>query len=101
MAADGVDFVDEDDARGILLALFEEVADAACADADEHLDEVRTRNAEERNIGFTGNRTGEQGFTGSGRSDEKHTLGNASAELLELLRLAQRSEEHTSELQSR
>src|SRR5206468_4062259 len=30
MAADGVDFVDEHDARRILLALLEEVADAAC-----------------------------------------------------------------------
>ena len=39
--ADGVDLVDEDDAGGVLLALLEEVAHAAGADADEHLDEVR------------------------------------------------------------
>jgi hypothetical protein len=40
--ADGVDLVDEDDGRRILLGLLEEVAHAAGADADEHLDEVGT-----------------------------------------------------------
>src|SRR4029079_15994560 len=38
--ADGVDLVDEDDGRRVLLGLLEEVADAARADTDEHLDEV-------------------------------------------------------------
>ncbi len=42
MAPDRVDFVDEDDAGRVLLALLEKVANAARADADEHLDEVRT-----------------------------------------------------------
>ena len=40
MTADRVDLVDEDDARRVLLALFEKVAHARGADADEHLDEV-------------------------------------------------------------
>ena len=52
MAADRVDFVDEDDAGRILLGLFEHVAHAAGADADEHFDKVRTRNGEEGHIGF-------------------------------------------------
>ena len=43
MAADRVQFVDEDDARRVLLALLEHVADPARADADEHLDEVGNR----------------------------------------------------------
>jgi hypothetical protein len=37
LAADGVDLVDEDDARRIALGLVEQVAHAAGADADEHL----------------------------------------------------------------
>jgi hypothetical protein len=37
-----VNFVDENDARRVLLPLFEEVADAARADTDKHLNEVRT-----------------------------------------------------------
>ena len=89
MAADGVDFVDEDDAGGVLLALLEEVADAACADADEHLDEVGAGDGEERHVGFAGDGAGQQGLAGSRRSDEQHALGDAAAELLELLRLAQ------------
>ena len=41
-AADRIDFVDEDDARRVLLGLFEHVAHAACADANKHFDKVRT-----------------------------------------------------------
>ena len=89
MAAHGVDFVDEDDAGCVLLALLEEVADAACTDADEHLDKVGTGDGEERHVGLTGHGTGKQRLAGSRRSDEKHALGDAPAELLELLRLAQ------------
>src|ERR1700674_177765 len=40
LASDGVDLVDEHDARRVLLRLVEQVADAAGADADEHLDEL-------------------------------------------------------------
>ena len=40
VTADRVDFVHEDDARAVLLGLFEQVTDPACADADEHLDKV-------------------------------------------------------------
>ena len=89
MTADSVDFVDEDDAGSVLLALFEEVADAACADADEHLHEVRTRDAEERHVGFAGYRARQQGLAGSRRSNQQHAFRNAAAQLLELLRLAQ------------
>ena len=89
MAADGVDFIDEDDAGGVLLALLEEVADAAGADADEHFHEVRTGDGEERDIGFAGDGAGQQGLAGAGGADQQHAFGDASAELLELLRLTQ------------
>ena len=89
VTAHSIDFVDEDDAGRVLLALFKQVANAACANADKHFNEVGTGDGEERHIGFAGNRTGQQGLAGSRRSDEQHALGNASAELLELLRLAQ------------
>ncbi len=89
MAADGVDFVDEDDAGRVLLGLLEHVADAACTDTDEHFDEVRTGNREERHIGFTGHGAGEKRLTGTGRTDEQHAARNATAKTLELLRIAQ------------
>ena len=89
MASNRVNFVDEDDAGSILLALLEQIADAARTDADEHLDEVRTGDGEERDIGLAGDRAGQQSFAGSRRSDEQHALGDAPAQLLEFLRLAQ------------
>ena len=89
MTADRVDFIDEDDAGSILLALLEQVAHAAGADADEHLHEVRTGDREERHAGFAGDGAGQQRLAGSGRPDQQHALGNAAAQLLELLRLAQ------------
>src|SRR5262249_18265822 len=89
MATDRVDFVDEDDAGRVLFTLLEQIADAARADADEHFDEVRTGDREERHAGFAGDRAGKQGLAGSWRSDQQDALGNASAELLKLLGLAQ------------
>src|SRR3954470_8861330 len=84
-----IDFVDEDDARRVCLALFEKIANATRANADEHLDEVRTRHGEERTSGFAGDRTGKQRLTGTRRSDEQSTLRQTSAELGELLRILQ------------
>jgi hypothetical protein len=42
MATDCVDLIDEDDAGSVLFALLEKVANAAGADADKHLDKIRT-----------------------------------------------------------
>ena len=84
LAADRVDLVDEDD-RGRLLARgLEEVADAGGADADEHLHEVGAGDRDERNAGFTGDRTRDQRLAGARRTDEQHALGDARADVLEL-----------------
>ena len=85
MPADRVDFVDEDDARRVLLALLEEVADAGRADADEHLDEVRAADREEGNVGFARDGAGQQRLAGSRGAHQQHALGDAAAKLLELL----------------
>jgi len=85
MPADGVDFVDEDDARCVLLALFEHVAHAGSAHAHEHLHEVRARDGEERHIGLAGDGAGQQGLTGAGGTDQQDALGNLAAQTLELL----------------
>ena len=89
MAADRVDLVDEDDAGRVLLGLLEHVAHAAGADADEHLDEVRAGDGEERHVGLARDRAGDQGLAGAGRADEQHAARNAAAEALEFLRIAQ------------
>ena len=79
MPADGVDLVDEDDAGGVLLALLEQVAHPGGADADEHLDEVRAGDREERDVGLAGDRPGQQGLAGSGRAYQQHALGDLAA----------------------
>ena len=89
MAADRVDFIDEDDAGRVLLRLLEHVAHAAGADAHEHFDEVRAGDREERHIRFAGDGAGEQRLAGARRTDEQHALRDAAAEPLEFLRIAQ------------
>ncbi len=89
MAADRVDFVDEDDAGRILLGLFEHVTHTRGADADEHFDEVRTRDGEERHVGFAGHRARDQGLAGAGRADQQHAARNPSAQPLIFAGVAQ------------
>ncbi len=84
-----VNFIDEDDAGSILLALLKQVADAACAHAHKHLHKVRARNREERHIGLAGHCTRKQRLARSRRAHQQNSLGNAPAQLLEPLRLAQ------------
>src|SRR3546814_11738014 len=93
MAPDGVDLVDEDDARRVALGLLEHVAHARRADTDEHLDEIRTRNGEEGNARLAGDRAGEQGLAGAGRTDEPRALRNLAAQLGKFRRVLQSSEE--------
>src|SRR6202012_2107555 len=90
MAADRVDLIDEDDARCVLLALLEEIAHAARAPPDQHLHKVRTGDGEERHIRLARNSARQQRLAGARGSDQQHTLGNAAAQLLVLLRLAQK-----------
>ena len=89
MTADCVDFVDEDDAGRILLRLLEHVAYAAGADADEHLDEVRAGDGEERHIGLAGDGAGKQRLAGAGRADQQQAARDAPAESLEFAGIAQ------------
>lgn len=89
MAADRVDLVDEDDAGRVLLGLFEHIADAAGANADEHLDEVGARDREERHIGLACDGARSERLTGTGRADEQDAARDAPAQPLELLGIAQ------------
>ena len=59
MSPDGVDFVDKNDTRSMLLRLFEHIPDPRSTDADEHFDEVRTGDGEKRDLRFAGDGFGE------------------------------------------
>ena len=78
-AANGVQLVDEDDRRGRLARLLEQVAHAAGAHADDHLDELAGAHAEERHVGLAGDRPGQQRLAGAGRADQQHALGYRAA----------------------
>src|SRR5437899_12421021 len=89
LASDGVDLVHEHDAWRVLLGLVEEVADAAGADTDEHLDELGAGDREERHARLTGDGLAEQRLARAGRPDEQHALRDARPEGYELLRIFQ------------
>jgi hypothetical protein len=93
LPADRVDLVDEHDAWRVLLRLLEHVAHARRAHADEHLDEVGARDREERHLRLAGDRLREQRLAGARRADHQHAARNATAELLELRRVAQELDE--------
>ena len=77
---EGVELVDEDDAGGLGLGLLEEVADARGAHADEHLDELRAAEAEERHVRLAGDGPGQQRLARARRADEEHALRDSPAE---------------------
>src|SRR5205823_583269 len=84
LPADGVDLVDEDDRGRVVFGDFEQIADTASADADEHLDEFAAIDRVKGNARFSGDGAGEQRFAGTRRAIEQHPLRNAAAELLKL-----------------
>ena len=89
MTTDGVDLVDEHDARRIFLCLLEHIAHARGTDTDKHFHKVGTGDREKGHFGFAGNSARQQGFTGTWRAHHQHAAGNASAQLLEFGRVAQ------------
>ena len=73
----------------VALRLVEEVADAARADADEHLDELGAGDAEERHASLAGDGAREERLAGAGRPDQEHAARDARAEGGELLGILQ------------
>ena len=87
LAADCVNLINEDDARRVFLGVLKHVAHTGRADTDEHFNEVRAGDREERNLGLAGNAFGQQGLAGARRADQEQTTRNASAEFLKLGRV--------------
>src|SRR5438045_2297667 len=80
-----VELVDEHDARRLGFGLLEEIADPCGADADEHLDEFRSAEAEEGDVRFARDGAREQRLAGAGRTDEQDAFRNAASEVGVLL----------------
>ena len=84
-----VELVDEHDARRLGFRLLEQIADPGGADANEHLHEFGTAQAEERHVRFAGDGAGEQRLAGARRADEQHAFRNPAAQVRVLLRVLQ------------
>ena len=93
MSTHRIDLVDEHDAGRLLLRLFEHVPHPRGADADEHLDEVRAGNGEERNLRLAGDGPCQQRLAGTRRTHHQRAPRNTTAETLELARVAQELDE--------
>ena len=78
---DRVELVDEDDRGRAPLGLLEHLAHPRGADPDEHLDELRGRDVEERHAGFAGKRARQKGLAGARRADQQNAVGRLGAEL--------------------
>ena len=89
LLADGVDFVDEDDARRFFFGLLEEVTDFRCAHADEHLNELGACNREERHVGLARDGFREHRLAGARRSDEQHAFRHLRTDGRIFLRVVQ------------
>lgn len=88
--ADGINLIDKYDTGGLFLSLLKQVAHLGGATADEHLDELRARNAKERYARLAGNSLGKQGLTSARRAHEKSTARQLGADFLIALRLLQK-----------
>ena len=86
LTADRINLVDENNAGGFGLGLAEQVPHPAGPHSHKHLDEFGSGHREERHACFAGNRSGEQGLTGSWRADQQHTFGDLGANGGETLR---------------
>eukprot|EP00982_Pelagococcus_subviridis_P006052 29952-Pelagococcus_subviridis.AAC.16 len=83
---DGVELVDENYGRRLLLRLREQVADARGADADEHLDKLRRGQREERRAGLARDRAREERLPAPGRARQHDAFRDLRARLFELFR---------------
>ncbi len=87
MAANGIDFVNKDNARSGFFALLKHVPHAGCTNTYEHFHKVGTGNGEEWHIGLTRNGAGQQGLTRTRRANQQHTFGNFTSKPRKLLRV--------------
>ena len=85
-----IQLVDEHDAGRLGLRLLEEVAHAGGADADEHLDEIGSAQAEERHLRLAGHRLGQERLARSRRAREENPLRDLAAQPLVALRVLEK-----------
>src|SRR2546428_458570 len=84
--SDSIQLVDKNDARCSAFGLSKQVADSGRADADEHLQELGTANAEEGTIRSPRHGLSQERLARARRTDQKNALGDTSTQGLIFLR---------------
>ena len=87
LTAHGVDLVYEDDGRGALLGLLEQIPHTGGAYAYIHLHKVRAGDGQKLYSRLTGHRLGQQRLTGTRRAYQQHALGDMRPQVQILLGL--------------
>mmetsp|Transcript_68675 Transcript_68675/g.161541 ORF Transcript_68675/g.161541 Transcript_68675/m.161541 type:complete len:243 (+) Transcript_68675:641-1369(+) len=86
LTSDGIDLIDENNARRLLLRLLEDVADARRTHTNEELDELGGGGLDERHAGLASERLGHEGLSCSRGSGKEHAARDLRAHLHEPLR---------------
>mmetsp|Transcript_31319 Transcript_31319/g.50291 ORF Transcript_31319/g.50291 Transcript_31319/m.50291 type:complete len:330 (-) Transcript_31319:441-1430(-) len=87
LTADGINLINEDDARSVLLRHVKEITDTRSTNTNKELNEFRTGGRDEGNSSLSSGGTSEQGLTSTRRTLHNDTLRNLCSELSELLRV--------------
>merc|ERR1711943_15465 len=89
-STDGIDFIDENDARRVLLRFLEQVSHSRGTHANKHFDKLGTGDGKEWDAGFTRDGLGEQSLTGAWRTDEQNAFRDLRADGGKSFRLLQK-----------
>ena len=89
LTTDGIDLIDEDDGRSVLLGLIEQVAHTGCTKAHEHFHEVGARHGIERHAGLACDGSCQQRLTGTWRAIQQHATRNTGTQSLVTRRILQ------------
>ena len=75
----GIQFVNKDNAGSFMLSLLKQISHPRCPHTDKEFYKRRTADTKKRHFGFTRHGFGQQGFTGSGRTDQERAFRNFAA----------------------
>ena len=89
LAANSIDFVDENNGRSDPSCLGKQVTDTAGAHAHIQFHKVGAGQGQKLHIRLPGHRAGQQRFTGAGRANQQNAMGNAGTDLGVLLGVPQ------------
>ena len=89
LTTDGIDLIDEDDGRSVLLGLIEQVTHTRGAKTHEHFHEVGACHGVERHAGLACDGSCQQCLTGTWRTVEQHATRNTGTQSLVTRRILQ------------